>query len=263
MLRLLPVLVLFLFLSACATVEDEDPTAGQTAAEIYHDAHEYLNDGEYESAIQYFQRLESRFPYGPYAEQAQLEIAYTYYKSQEYESSILAAERFIKLHPDHRSVDYAYYLRGLARYDGEQSFMSRWFNQDLTERDPRSMREAFHYFSELVRRFPDSRYDRDAIQRMRQLREGLAKYELHVANYYIRRSAFVAAAKRAQYVVKNYQGTLAVPEALAIMVKSYSELGLPKLAQDSKRVLKMNYPEYQEQATRKTGGWLSYFDWMK
>ncbi len=257
MLRLLPVLILFLFLSACATVEEEDPTAGQTAAEIYHDAHEYLNEGEYESAIQYFERLESRFPYGPYAEQAQLEIAYTYYKSQEYESAILAAERFIKLHPDHRSVDYAYYLRGLARYDGDQSFMARWFNQDLTERDPRSMREAFRYFSRLVSRFPDSRYARDAIRRMQQLREGLAKYELHVANYYIKRSAFVAAANRAQYVVKNYQGTQAIPDALSIMVKSYTELGLPELAQDTSRVLKLNYPDYRNEQRGKTNSWFN------
>ena len=245
MLRLFPVFMLLLLLSACATVEDEDPTEGMEAAEVYRDAREYLDEGEYETAIEYYERLESRFPYGPYAEQAQLEIAYTYYKSQEYESAILAAERFIKLHPDHRSVAYAYYLRGLARFDGDQSFMARWFNQDLTERDPKSMREAFRYFSELVSRYPDSRYTKDAIQRMYQLREGLARYELYVANYYVRRSAFVAAANRAQYVVKNYQGTPAVPEALAIMVKSYTELGLPELAKDSKRVLEMNYPDYR------------------
>ncbi len=247
MLRLFPVLIFLLFLSACATVddEDEDPTAGQTAAEVYRDAREYLDEGEYESAIEYYERLESRFPYGPYAEQAQLEIAYTYYQAQEYESAILAAERFIKLHPDHRSIAYAYYLRGLARYDGDQSFMARWFNQDLSERDPKSMREAFRYFSELVTRFPDSRYTNDAIQRMRQLRDGMAKYELHVANYYARRSAFVAAANRAKYVVKHYQGTPAVPEALAIMVKSYTELDLPVLARDSRRVLEMNYPDYR------------------
>ncbi len=245
MLRLFPVLVFLLFLSACATVEDEDPTEGQTAAEVYRDAREYLDEGEYESAIEYYERLESRFPYGPYAEQAQLEIAYTYYQAQEYESAILAAERFIKLHPDHRSIAYAYYLRGLARYNGDQSFMARWFNQNLSERDPRSMREAFRYFSELVTRFPDSRYTKDAIRRMRQLRDGLAKYEMHVANYYARRSAFVAAANRAKYVVKHYQGTSAVPEALAIMVKSYTELDLPVLARDARRVLEMNYPEYQ------------------
>ncbi len=251
MLRLFPVFIFLLFLSACATVddEDEDPTAGQTAAEVYHDAREYLDEGEYESAIEYYERLESRFPYGPYAEQAQLEIAYTYYEAQEYESAILAAERFIKLHPDHRSIAYAYYLRGLARYNGEQSFMARWFNQDLSERDPKSMREAFRYFSELVTRYPDSRYTKDAIQRMRQLRDELAKYELHVANYYARRSAFVAAANRAKYVVKNYQGTPVVAEALAIMVKSYTKLGLPVLARDSRRVLEMNYPEYQGRVT--------------
>lgn len=245
MLRLLPVFILFLFLGACATVQDEDPTVNQTAAEIYHDAHDYLNDGEYESAIQYFERLESRFPYGPYAEQAQLELAYTYYESQEYESAILAAGRFIKLYPDHHSVDYAYYMRGLARYNGDQSFMARWFNQDLTERDPRSMREAFRYFSELVTRFPNSRYARDAIRRMKQLRDGLAQYQLHVANYYVQRSAFVAAANHAKYVVKNYQGTPAVPKALAIMVTSYKALDLPDLVRDTTRVLKLNYPDYR------------------
>ncbi len=245
MLRLFPIFMFLLFLSACATVEDEDPTEGMEAADVYRDAREYLDEGEYETAIEYYERLESRFPYGPYAEQAQLEIAYTYYKSQEYESAILAAERFIKLHPDHRSADYAYYLRGLSRFDGEQSFMARWFNQDLTERDPKSMREAFRYFSELVSRYPDSRYTKDGIRRMHSLREGLAQYELHVAHYYVRRHAFVAAANRAQYVVKHYQGTPAVPEALTIMVNSYTKLDLPKLAEDSKRVLEMNYPEYR------------------
>jgi len=242
MLRLFPFLIVFLFLSACATVEDEDPTEGQTVEEVYRDAREFMEEGEYESAIEYYERLESRFPYGPYAEQAQLEIAYTYYQSQEYESAILAAERFIKLYPDHRHVAYAYYLRGVARFDGDQSFMARWFNQDLTERDPKSMREAFRYFSELVTRFPDSRYTRDAIRRMYELRESLAQYELHVANYYVRRSAFVAAANRAQYVVKHYQDTPAVPEALRIMVNAYTELGLPELAKDAGRVLEMNYP---------------------
>jgi len=245
MLRFFPVLIFLLFLSACATVEDEDPTEGMEAAEVYRDAREYLDEGEYETAIEYYERLESRFPYGPYAEQAQLELAYTYYVAEEYESSILAAERFIKLHPDHRSIDYAYYLRGLARYDGEQSFMARWFNQDLTERDPRSMRESFRFFSELVSRFPDSRYTRDAIRRMHGLREGLAQNELHVANYYIRRSAFVAAANRAKYVVKHYQGTPAIPEALAIMVVSYTKLELPELARDAQRVLELNYPDYK------------------
>ncbi|VAX09349.1 Outer membrane beta-barrel assembly protein BamD [hydrothermal vent metagenome] len=245
MLRLFPIFIFFLFLSACATVDDEDPTEGLTVEEVYRDAREYLDEGEYETAIEYYERLESRFPYGPYAEQAQLEVAYTYYKSQEYESAILAAERFIKLHPDHRSADYAYYLRGLARFDGEQSFMARWFSQDLTERDPKSMREAFRYFSELVSRFPDSRYTRDAIHRMHRLRESLAQYEIHVANYYVRRYAFVAAANRAQHVVKHYQGTPVVAEALSIMVNSYTKLGLHQLADDSQRVLDMNYPDYQ------------------
>ncbi|MCW9023706.1 MAG: outer membrane protein assembly factor BamD [Gammaproteobacteria bacterium] len=239
-------LVLMFGLVACSTSPDaDDPTAEMTAQEIYAEARQYMENAEYESAIEYFEKLESRFPYGAYATQAILEMAYAYYKYDEPESAILEAERFIKLHPDHPSVDYAYYLRALARYQSELSFMARWFDQKATERDPKSAREAFRFFSELVNRFPKSRYTPDAILRMYSLRDGLARYELHVASYYNERQAYVAAAKRAQYVVKNYQGTKAVPEALAVMVEAYVNLELPVLAKDALRVLEMNFPDYQ------------------
>ena len=235
----------FLVLTACSSSPDgDDPTSSMTAQEIYEAAKEYVEGLEYESAIEYYEKLESRFPYGPYAAQAQLEIAYAYYKFMEPESAILAAERFIKLHPDHPSVDYAYYLRGLARYDSELSFMASWFDQDPAERDPKSIREAFQYFSELVTRFPESRYLKDAVQRMYGLRDDMAKYEMFVARYYMDRAAYVAAANRAQYVVKNFQGTSSVSEALDIMVKAYTHLDLNDLAKDAQRVLEKNYPDY-------------------
>ncbi len=241
----LPFLLLFFLLGGCASTE-EDETAGMSPAEIYAEAHEKLENKEYEAAAQWFEKLEARYPYGPYAEQAQLEVAYAYYKANEPESAILSAERFIKLHPNHPKVDYAYYLRGLAAYDSDQSFINKIFKQNPNERDPKSARRAFRFFSELVKRFPDSMYADDAIARMYRIREGLAEYELFVIDYYTRRSAFVAVANRAKYVLENYQGTAAVPRALAAMVNAYVEMGLNDLAQDALKVLEMNYPEYKD-----------------
>ncbi len=244
-------LLLLTLLTGCASSSNqEDPTAGMSAAEIYAEAKEKLDNQDYEAAINLYEQLESRYPYGTYAEQAQLEVAYAYYKFNEPESAILAAERFIKLHPNHPRVDYAYYLRGLASYDAEQSFFNRIFRQDPTERDPQAARRAFRYFSELAKKFPDSKYTHDAIERMYQLRDGLAKYELHVARYYIERRAFVAAANRAKYVVEHYPGTPVVPEALDTLVLAYTELGLNDLAADARRVREMNYPKGQGRGTR-------------
>ncbi len=239
-----PLLLLFLFavLTACSS-NPEDETAGMTVEELYTTAKNRLDDADYEAAINMYETLESRFPYGVYAEQAQLDIIYAYYKYDEPESAIIAAERFIKLHPNHPKVDYAYYLRGLASYDGEMSYLYRLFNQDISERDPRSARRAFKFFARLVKKFPQSRYTPDAIQRMHNIRADLAKYEIHVADFYMRRKAFVAAANRATYVVENFQGTPSVPTALGIMVESYLQLGLNDLASDALKVLKLNYPD--------------------
>lgn len=251
MLRHFTFLLLITLLAGCAgSPDEEDPTAGMSAAEIYAEAKEKLVNQDYEAAINLYERLESRFPYGAYAEQAQLEVAYAYYKYNEPESAILAAERFIKLHPNHPRVDYAYYLRGLASYDAEQSFFNRIFKQDPTERDPQAARRAFRYFSELVKKFPDSKYSHDAVERLYQLRDGLAQYELHVANFYVQRRAFVAAANRAKYVIEHYPGTPAVAGALDTLVLAYTELGLQDLAADARRVRETNYPKGQGRGTR-------------
>ena len=232
-------------LHGCSTSGDyDDPTINYTAAELYQEAKESLGDANYETAIQLYEKLESRFPYGQYAQRAQIEVAYAYYKYNEPESAILAAERFIKLHPQHPNVDYAYYLRGLARFDTSESFLDRWFNQDLSERDPKNARKAFEYYSELVNKFPKSRYRNDAITRMYLLRDNLAKNEVHVARYYMGRGAYLSAANRAKYVVENYQKTPSIADALAIMVKAYRKLGMNKLAEDALRILELNHPAH-------------------
>lgn len=244
-IRLCSIVIISLALHACASTTDpDDPTSGMDAKQIYEEASDRLKNGDYETAIKYYERLESRFPYGQYAERAQMEIAYAYYKDNEPESAILAADRFIKLHPNHANVDYMYYLRGLASYDLSKSFLESLFNVDPTERDPKAARRSFEYFSELVKKFPKSRFAKDAVERMMAIRNGLAQYEVHVANYYLSRGAYLASANRGKYVVENYQQTPSVADALAIMVQAYTKLGMMDLATDARRVLELNYPKH-------------------
>ena len=253
--RLLNLSALFFaaFLTGCASSGDvDDETYGMTVAEIYLEAKRLLTTGEYGGAIRFYEKLESRFPYGTYAERARIEMAYAYYKDSQPETAILSANRFIKLHPNHANVDYAYYLRGLASFDNSTSFMDKLFDQEPSERDPKSIRKAFKYFAELVNRFPKSHYLADSIARMKELRENLAKYEIHVANYYQRKGAHLAVANRAKYVVENYQGTRSIPDALALMTTSYRKLGMQDLAHDAFRVLELNHPEHEKTKALKT-----------
>ena len=243
----LPILIFALFLTGCASSNNiDDDTYGFTVAELYDEAKKLLNNGEYESAINYYEKLESRFPYGTYAERARIEMAYALYKNLQPETAIIAADRFIKLHPNHTNVDYAYYLRGLASFDNSVSFLDKLFDQEPSERDPKSVRQAFKYFSALVQRFPKSRYTADSIERMKELRENLARYEVHVASYYQRRGAHLAAANRAKYIVENFQGSRSIPDALALMTDSYRKLGMHELASDALRVLELNHPEHEK-----------------
>ena len=253
-LRLTLILLSGMFiLGGCASSGNiEDPTYGMNAAEIYKEAKTNLQDGNYETAIQFYEKLESRFPYGNYATRAQMEVAYAHYKFDEPEAAIVAADRFIKLHPNHPDVDYLYYLRGLASFGITKSAISEFFGQDQNERDPKSFRRSFEFFAELVKKFPKSRYARDAVQRMTHLRNSLAEYEVHVANYYFGKDAYVAAANRGKYVVENYQRTPAVADALALMVKSYRKMDMPELARDALRVLEVNHPEHPALAQLKT-----------
>ena len=242
----LPIFSAILIVGCASNGTEDDPTADWTAGEFYRNAEKELKSGDYEVAIQHFETLESRFPFGPFAEQAQLETGFAYYKFQEYDSSIAAADRFIKLHPTHANVDYAYYLRGLASFHKKDTPLEAIAPQDPALRDPSSARESFNYFSELVKRFPNSKYASDAIKRMQYLRNTLAEHEVHVASYYFKRGAYVAVVNRAKYVVENFPQTPAVAQALNLLTQGYSKLRMEKLADDAKKVLLKNYPNYQQ-----------------
>ena len=238
------VALLLLTLGGCGWFgEKPDKTRDWSAERLYREAKSALAKHDYTTAVDYYETLEARFPFGPLAQQSQIEVAYAYYKDSQSASAIAAADRFIKLYPNHPNVDYAYYLKGLVSFNQGKGFLDRYMPIDESERDPGSARQAFLDFSELVSRFPDSQYSDDARQRMLFLRNNLSRHEVHVAGYYMRRKAYLAAANRAKYVVENYQRTPAVPDALVLMVKAYRQLGLDDLADDSLRVLVLNFPE--------------------
>ena len=241
------VLVILLLVSGCSLLPEEvDKTKDWSASQLYAAAKEEMSDKNYEQAIDYFEKLEARYPFGRYAQQAQLEIAYAYYKFDEPDNAIAAADRFLKVYPRHPNVDYAWYIKGLTNDNRGKSLLDKVVPQDPSERDLTSMRDAYDDFHELTQRYPNSKYYLDSAQRMVHLRNNMAAYELHVADYYMRRSAFIAAANRAEYVVENYQRTPAVPEALVYMVRAYNKLGVEDLASDALRVLELNYPDHPD-----------------
>jgi len=232
-----------LALSGCGLLPAvKDETAGLSAQKLYAEAKDNLNSGNYERAVKLFETLESRYPFGRYAQQAQLEVAYAYYKDNEPISAIAACDRFIKLHPNHPNVDYAYYLKGLANFNDDLGYLGKIIDQDLSERDPRAARDAFLAFKEVATRFPDGKYAADSTSRMKYLVNTLASNEVHVAKYYLKREAYVASANRAKEVLKTYPEAPALEEALAIMVVSYDKLKLTDLRDDAQRVLKLNFP---------------------
>ena len=235
-------LILALLLSACSWFgKEEEPNL--SASKLFTDAMGDMDDSNYEQAIKKFEILESRYPYGKYAEQAQLEVAYAYYKQEDAASATAACDRFIKLHPTHPNVDYAYYLKGLANFNENLGMIAKLGGQDVTERDPKQARESYNAFKELVTRFPNSKYAEDSAARAQFLLNGLANYELQVALYYMKRKAYVAAVNRAQYIVKNYQQTPSTEQALMVMARSYDALGMPELRDDAMRVMRQNFPD--------------------
>ena len=237
-------LILLLTLTACGTSSSPDGKKSDEnsvpAKEIYAEGMEQMDGSLYDAAVKTFEKLQSRYPYGRYAQQAQLEIAYAYYKQKEPESAIAAADRFIKQYPNNAHVDYAYYLKGLINFNEDLGLLGGVVRQDLSERDPNAAREAFTTFKELVARFPDSQYAPDARLRLQYLINALARYEIHVASYYLRRGAYVAAAGRAKGVLSDFPQTPAVLDALQIMVQSYDAMGMKDLRDDAQRVLDKN-----------------------
>jgi outer membrane protein assembly factor BamD len=257
--------VLLIALSAaCSMFSGEvDETRGWSASRLYSEARQALDGRDYERAVKLYEKLEARYPYGRYAQQAQIEIAYAYYKDEEVQSAIAAADRFIKLHPNHPNVDYMYYLKGLANFNDDLGILGFIGGQDLSERDPKAARAAFDAFKDLVQRFPESRYTPDAIQRMNYLVNALAAHEVHVARYYLTRGAYVAAANRVQYALKTYPQAPANEEGLLIMVKAYDALGMQDLRNDAERVMIKNFPNstYLKGSPTRETRWWQIWNW--
>jgi outer membrane protein assembly factor BamD len=252
-------------IAACSWLsQDDDETKGWSAAKLYTEAKSNLNDRNFERAIKYYQKLESRYPYGRYAQQAQIEIAYAHYKEGEAALALAAADRFIKLHPNHPSVDYVYYLKGLTNFNEDLGIMGFLGNQDMTERDPKAAVESFDAFKELVNRFPESKYTPDALARMKYLVNALAAHEVHVARYYLKRGAHVAAINRVQYALRTYPQAPANEEGLVILVKAYDALGLKDLRDDAERVMLKNFPSSPYLAGRgpqRSTRWWELWNW--
>ena len=242
-LLLVPVVISVLGLAACSGLDDPDKTANMPAEKMYQLAKQEMDGGNYDAAAKAMVKLEARYPFGVFAQQAQLDSAYIKYKLQEPAEALIAIDRFMRLHPNHSATDYALYLKGLVNFNENQGLFARIGGQDLAERDLKAARDAFENYRELDQRFPQSKYAADARLRMNYLINSIADGEVHVARYYYRRGAYVAASNRAKDVVKAYNDAPAIEEALYILMRSYQQLGINDLADDTERVLRKNYPK--------------------
>lgn len=239
----LAVLLFAVTLGGCSWFETKiDPKKDWTAAQYYEAAKEQFDSQSWDAAIKLYEQLESKFPYGRFAQQAELESAYAYYKQGEIAQSISAIEKFVKLHPNHPNLDYAIYLKGLVNFKEDLGFLGKLVSQDLADRDPKAARESFEAFKDLVTRFPDSRYAPDAIQRMAYLVEALARHEVRVAQYYLSRGAYLAAINRAQDAIVRFPNSPMHRDALEVMIEAYDRLGMRDLRDDTRKVLARNYP---------------------
>jgi outer membrane protein assembly factor BamD len=247
-----------ILISGCGSLEPQDETTGWSASRLYAEAKEAQADGTYEKAAKLLEKLESRFPYGRFAQQAQLELGYVYWKGNETGSALAACDRFIKLHPEHPSVDYVYYLKGLINFNEDMGLLGYISSQDPTERDPKAARDSFDSLRELITRFPNSKYTPDATLRLNYLVNAMASQEVNVAYYYFKRGAYIAAINRAQFAIKTYPQTPALEEAMFILINSYDKLGMNDLRDDADRVARKNYPNsryYTDGINRKTPWW--------
>lgn len=242
-LAAVPVVLMLALAGGCGTSPEEKAETLE-AKDLYDQARSSMKAAQYDTAVKYYKRLQARFPFGPYTSQGLIELAYAHWKNHEPEEAIAVADRFIREHPTHDNVDYAYYLKGLVNFRRDLGITERLLPYERTTRDQTHARQAFLAFQELINRFPDSEYADDARQRMLHLRNNMARHELNIAQYYFGREAFVAAANRAKKVVETYDETPAAPEALVLMVKAYDRLGMKELASDARRVLEHNYPDH-------------------
>ena len=222
--------------------EKADETTGWSAERLYRNAHDSMLEGNYTRAVKLFETLEARFPYGRYAQQAMLESAYSSYRANEIPTAIATLDRFIRTYPNHPSVDYAHYLKGVVNFREDQGLFGYIYEFDLAERDPKAMKDSFAAFKDVTVKFPDSRYAEDSQSRLLYLSNALSMYEVHVARYYYNRGAYVASAGRAQQSLVNYPKTPANEHALDVLVRSYDKLGLAQLRDDARAIMQKTYP---------------------
>ncbi len=239
-LRLLLLSTLIILVSGCATTKEEEVLPEET---YYENARQAMNSGNFNEAEENLDALETYYPFGRYAEQAQLDLIYARYQNLDLEGARAAADRFLRLNPQSDHADYALYMRGLASYNLDIGLAARYFPIDVAARDPGEQLQAFRDFSELLSRYPNSKYVADARQRMIAIRNRMAELEIHAARYYIKRQAYVAANNRGRYVLENYPSSPSVEEALVIMIETYQFLDLKKAARDSIALLKTNFPD--------------------
>jgi outer membrane protein assembly factor BamD len=223
--------------------EKTDETAAWTSNKLYTEAQDALSSNDWGKCAKYFEALQGRDPFGHFAQQAQINVAYCDWKDNELDSADQAISRFIKLHPDHPDVAYAYYLKGLIHFNDDLGLFGRFSGQDMSERDPQSLRESYDAFKMVVDKYPNSKYAPDSAQRMRYIVNALASHDVHTADYYYRRGAYVAAINRAQLAIENYKNAPAIEDALHIMWLSYQQLDQPALANDTRRILAATFPD--------------------
>jgi len=245
MMRFLLIICLTLFtltgLVGCGPKKEVDLTADWSAEKFYLEASSELKEGNYLTAIEYYETLESRFPFGKYAMQAQIDVAYAYFKFDEPDSAITAIDRFIKLHPRHPAVDYAYYLKGLVNFERGGNLLDVISDRDLSDYDRALVLRAYNDFKLLLQRFPDSKYATDGRKRMIYLRNELARSDFKIASYYASRDAWVAVTGRTRYILINYQGTAVIKPTLELQLKAYQELELQQPANDTQRIIDLNF----------------------
>ena len=242
-LKVLFLIATCLSLMACGPAKEVDLTAGWSAEKLYRSAKLEMTKGNYLTAIERYELLESRYPFGKYATQAQLDVGYAYFKYDELDAAIAAIDRFIKINPRHEAVDYAYYLKGLVNYNRGGSILDALHDRDKADYDKSILLTSYNDFRLLLRRFPRSKYATDSRQRLIFLRDMLARADLKIASYYASRDAWVAAANRAKFVIQTYPGTESIKPALEIQLTAYQNLGLEKLAADTQRIIDLNYKE--------------------
>ncbi|PTB17821.1 outer membrane protein assembly factor BamD [Trinickia symbiotica] len=220
-----------------------DETAVWSNQKLYSEAQDALSGGDWGKCAKYFESLQGRDPFGHFAQQAQINVAYCNWKDGETDAANQAIDRFIKLHPDHPDIAYAYYLKGMIHFNDDLGLFGRFSGQDMSERDPKALRESYDAFKVVVDKYPDSKYAPDAAARMRYIVNALASYEVHAADYYYRRGAYVASINRAQLAIKEYKNAPAIEDALHLMILSYTKLNEPQLANDTRRVLAATFPD--------------------